>query len=185
MSDETPPTLSVLLSDGIAEPVEEMVPDHRASKHNPFSGTFKKDDMPRQSRTPRDKVSEKTVPANKITVIEKSLPGVYEIVGASVCLFNVTVGTTIIENAEPCAKSLAEVARTNPKVANALLKLMEGGAWGGVAIAHAPIAFAIFSSVQQSRKREEPVKEPDPSGTVDPNIFKKFNRPETNGVKKS
>lgn len=183
MSDETP-NLSVLLSDGIAEPVEEMIPDHRASKTNPFSG-MKKDDMPKQPRVPRDKVSEKAVPANKITVIEKSLPGVYEIIGASICLFNVPVGTTIIENAEPCARSLAEVAKTNPKVANALLKLMEGGAWGGVAVAHAPIAFAIFSSIQQSKKREEPVKEPDPSGTLDPNVFKKFSRPNTNGVQAS
>jgi hypothetical protein len=48
-----------------------------------------------------------------------------------------------MENGHNCAKTLDEWAKTSPKVRKTLAPLLNAGGFGAVAIAHAPIAFAV------------------------------------------
>lgn len=148
--------------------VEESVPDFKASK-TPFASKVfpPKVDMPKgepKPAAPKDKLSEKVVPKNKVDILSVSLPGMYSTLGAFVCMVDVPCGTAIIESADDCAKSLIEVAKNNPKVANALLKLMEGGAWGGVIVAHAPIIMAIAVHHKPQRKPKPEPRDHNPAG---------------------
>lgn len=155
---------------------EEVAPNHKAGKGNPFGGLKGK-------VSTREPVSERAVPKNKLDIISAGLPGVYQTLGAFTMMVDPVCGEAIINSADECAASLVKVARSNPKVANALIKLMEGGAWTGVAIAHAPIIFAVVSHHAPKKLKSNEVtddgeateEKPKGSSTL------KFIRPPTTG----
>lgn len=84
------------------------------------------------------------------------LTNVYTGIGMSVMPFDPGCGRIIIENAEKCAESLDELARTNPAVRRVLMSLITTSAWGAVIMAHAPIMMAIaMHHVPALREKQE------------------------------
>lgn len=84
------------------------------------------------------------------------LTNVYTGIGMTVMPFDPGCGRIIIENAEKCAESLDELARTNPAVRRVLMSLITTSAWGAVIMAHAPIMMAIaMHHVPALRERQE------------------------------
>ena len=80
----------------------------------------------------------------------------YTLAGTMMMPFDPGCGRIILENAEQCAESLDELARTNPAVRRALNSLIATSAWGAVIAAHAPIVAAIsMHHVPALRKRQE------------------------------
>lgn len=74
----------------------------------------------------------------------KALKDMYGYIGMSVTMISPNVGETILLQAEKCAESVNELARTNPSVRRVIQGLVTTSAWGAVIAAHAPIAMAIF-----------------------------------------
>lgn len=77
------------------------------------------------------------------TALKKSLEETYALLGTSVFMFDQQIGLTIIQKAPDCAAALDELARTNPAVKKALMKLMETSVYAAVISAHAPIVVAV------------------------------------------
>lgn len=78
-------------------------------------------------------------------VLVRPLTDLYETIGGMVCLADQVCGTAIIQSAPEAAKSLDELARVNPKVRKALIKMVSGGVTGKVVIAHLPIFMAVMA----------------------------------------
>lgn len=78
-------------------------------------------------------------------VLVKPLTGVYEMVGGFIILADPDCGTAVINSAEDCAKSLDELARTNPKVRKVLMRMIESSTVTKVIIAHLPILLAVMA----------------------------------------
>lgn len=77
------------------------------------------------------------------TKLGKSLAEMYGSLGAGVYMFDQVCGQTILENAEPMADSLEQLANENATVKRALDKLCEGTAITAVLMAHAPLVMCI------------------------------------------
>lgn len=73
----------------------------------------------------------------------KPLRDLYTSIGALMVPFDEPCGKSIIENAEPCAMALENLARENPAVRRALLAMVETSVWGQVIAAHAPILVTV------------------------------------------
>lgn len=77
-------------------------------------------------------------------VIAVGMTKLYRRTGRIVKAMDKDIGIAIIESAEDCGEAWDELARTNPRVRKFLLKLVSGGAWGSVIMAHAPILLAVI-----------------------------------------
>lgn len=77
-------------------------------------------------------------------VIAVGMTKLYKRTGRIVKAMDKDIGIAIIECAEDCGEAWDELARTNPRVRKFLLKLVSGGAWGSVIMAHAPILLAVI-----------------------------------------
>lgn len=75
----------------------------------------------------------------------KPLVAFYETIGGIVILGDQVCGTAIVESAQSCAESLDELARTNPAVRKALIRLVSTSAATKVIVAHAPIIMVILA----------------------------------------
>lgn len=94
------------------------------------------------------------VPAFKPGVICTGVNKLYRKAGKIVRAMDHDIGTAIIESAKNTADpgepddsvgaAWEELAKTNPRIRKALLKVISGGAWGELIMAHAPIAMAIM-----------------------------------------
>lgn len=88
--------------------------------------------------------------------LKPALAQMYAGVGMAVMPFDPACGRVVLENAERCAESLDELAKTNPAVRNLLISLVTTSAWGAVIMAHAPILMAIaMHHVPALRERQE------------------------------
>lgn len=88
--------------------------------------------------------------------LKPALAQMYAGVGMAVMPFDPSCGRVILENAETCAESLDELAKTNTAVRNLLISLVTTSAWGAVIMAHAPILMAIaMHHVPALRERQE------------------------------
>jgi hypothetical protein len=99
------------------------------------------EDAPEESKVKETPVSS----VYKAGVLVKPLTGFYETIGGIVLLADQTCGQAIINSAEEAAKSLDELARTNPKIRRILMRLLESGAITKVVIAHMPIILAVLA----------------------------------------
>jgi len=103
-------------------------------------------------------VTEAEVPQHRPGQITKGMNKLYRRAGKIVRAMDADIGIAIIEatknTAEPdengeiteddsVGAAWEEVARTNPRIRRALLKMIAGGAWGSLVMAHAPIGLAI------------------------------------------
>lgn len=83
--------------------------------------------------------------------IAKGVNRIYARAGRIVRAMHHEVGTAVIlstrkesEDDVTVGEAWEEVARTNPRIRSFLLKVVSGGAWGQLVMAHAPILLAIF-----------------------------------------
>lgn len=96
----------------------------------------------KNARAPREKKA-RPAPAMPRGGLKPALTQMYAGIGLAVIPFDPSCGRIIIENAETCASSLDELAKTNPAVRRVLLSLVTTSAWGAVMMAHAPILMAV------------------------------------------
>jgi hypothetical protein len=75
---------------------------------------------------------------------EKVLTAWYQRIGKMLQFIRPELGTAIINQSEDCAHSWCELADKNDKVRHAILAVIEGGEWGKVVGAHAPILLAAL-----------------------------------------
>jgi len=86
--------------------------------------------------------------------LQIQLEGTYQMLGTGVFMFDNQLGVTIMNQAESCAESLADVASKNPAVKRALEGALATSAWGAVIAAHLPIAVHVATKyVPQIRER--------------------------------
>lgn len=78
-------------------------------------------------------------------MLVKPLTGFYETIGGLVILGDQMCGQAIIDSAEEAAKSLDELARTNPRVRRVLMRIIEGSAITKVVVAHLPILMVVLA----------------------------------------
>jgi hypothetical protein len=101
------------------------------------------------------------VPQHRPGVITKGVNKLYRRAGKIVTVMDEDIGKALIaitkntaEEGEPddsVGAAWDEVARTNPRIRAWLLRVVAGGAWGQLVMAHAPVVLAIFmkDSVQK------------------------------------
>ena len=75
----------------------------------------------------------------------KPLTELYTSLGIMIAPLDPVCSVAIIENAEPCARSLENLARENEAVRRAILALTQTTAWGGVIIAHLPLLLMVMT----------------------------------------
>jgi hypothetical protein len=86
---------------------------------------------------------DEAAPVYRAGILVKPLTDLYVAAGTMLLPISPAVGTAFVQNAQPCAESLDELARTNPAVRRVLMSLLTTGAWGKVIAAHFPIILAI------------------------------------------
>lgn len=91
------------------------------------------------------------VPTFRAGPIAKGINKLYRRAGRIAQIWDAEVGQAIIattakidEDDTTVGEAWEEIARTNPRIRAFLLKLISGGAWGQLLMAHLPIALAIF-----------------------------------------
>lgn len=136
-----------------AETVEPLsphvAPDVKATKRRWWESRPKGDKKNREKAV-------KPVPTMPRGGLRASLENFYTGIGIAVMPFDPHCANVIIENAEQCAKTMDELAKTNPAVRRVLLKLIATSALGAVMTAHAPIVMAIMMHhVPALRERQE------------------------------
>jgi hypothetical protein len=99
-------------------------------------------------------VDEPGTPQHRPGVITKGVNRLYRKAGKIVKVMDPEIGLAIMESAVNTAEdgepddsvgaAWDEVARTNPRIRRFLLKMIAGGAWGQLLMAHAPILLAII-----------------------------------------
>lgn len=83
---------------------------------------------------------------------QNAIAQLYVFAGMGLTPFKPAVGQALAMSADDCAKAWMELAKSNPAVRRAILSLMQTSAWGGLAVAHLPIMYAIMAPVP---KKEE------------------------------
>lgn len=109
-------------------------------------------DTPRAKRAPKaERV--KALPRGGL---KGPLTQLYTGIGMSLLPFDPGCARIVIENAEKCAETMDELAKTNTAVRNLLVSLCTTSAWGAVIMAHAPIVMAIsMHHIPALRNRQE------------------------------
>jgi len=138
------------------------------SKPNPnFDGAQKVARRPVRGKA-SDKVAAPVKPVSMPAkgVLKKALTEVYVMVGMGVRMWSTDVSDTVINNAENCAESLETLAESNETVRRVLLSFTKTSAWGVVAMAHAPIAMAVYAEMTARKQKRESLRE-DPTVMTD------------------
>jgi hypothetical protein len=143
-------------SDINAEIVDSISAESKLTP-NPKAGRERKrwwESKPRAEKKSRGK--NKPMPTMPRGGLKPALTQLYTGFALAVMPFDPSCGKIILENAERCAESLDDLAKTNPAVRRALLSLVTTSAWGAVIMAHAPILMALaMHHVPALRERQE------------------------------
>lgn len=99
-------------------------------------------------------------PTAKHGAFTAELEQIYTYVGMGLMVVDEPCGTAVISSAEQCAKSLDDLAFTNPAVRRALMSLTQTSAVGAVILAHMPILTAVAMHHGGALLRSK-VKEPE------------------------
>jgi hypothetical protein len=88
--------------------------------------------------------------------IAKGMNGIYRKAGKLVKMWDRNVGETIIaathkedEDDVTVGEAWENLARSNPRIRAFLLKMLQGDAWGGLLMAHLPIAMAVWIRLRE------------------------------------
>lgn len=132
--------------------IEEMPTDPFAEKSTNSS-----------TKSTSTKRKSSSTPSYREGKITEGLTQLYTVVGSCMIPFDSVCGTNVIENAETMASSLDKLARDNLAVRRALMKVIEGSAWGAVIAAHGPVLMGAFfhhaPQVKEKQKAKEETKE--------------------------
>jgi len=177
-TDDGPLDLSVLAKVSTAEEPrpfkqekpKDTPPRARARAPRGSSKTENKQTEDKPAATPRTFVrDDDETPKYSPGLLVKPLRDLYVTVGTLVLPFNQAVGTAFIQNAEACARSLDNAAKTDKQIRRVLMLLITGSVWGEVIVAHMPIMMALavtmVPAVRQSLNVESPQSE---SETINP-----------------
>lgn len=100
---------------------------------------------------PREPKPDQPVPQFREGQIAKGMNRLYRRAGKIVRAMDHDIGTAIIESTKKdddedvtVGEAWEELARTNPRIRQFLLKAIAGGAWGQLFMAHAPILMAVI-----------------------------------------
>lgn len=120
-------------------------------------GQFKREEPRRRGRPPRPEPE--PVAPFRAGPIAKGVNRLYRKAGKILSVWDAEIGRAVVEctrkdidpdTGEPDAEDITvgeaweEIARVNPRIRHLLLKLIEGGAWGQLFMAHSPILLAIL-----------------------------------------
>jgi hypothetical protein len=172
--DEKPQTQRNSAGSGEAPRADEPPPDTTAKgtrRRVPRGRVKSPPDPDTQSRSrtfvPDDDV---LLPDYTPGMFVKPLIDAYMTIGAVVLPLNEPIGTSIMQNAEPCARSIDNAAKLDKKFRAYLLRAMGAGVILPILIAHMPIAMVIVVTLFPGRPPAEVVQLPDqePGETVNP-----------------
>jgi hypothetical protein len=99
----------------------------------------------------------KPEPPQLPAVAKDAISQLYVFAGMGLTPFKPTVGVALANSADDCAKAWMELAKTNPAVRRAILSMLQTSAWGGLAIAHLPILYALMQPNPAGVKEVTPV----------------------------
>lgn len=125
-------------------PLAQPVPDHTASGELPPA-----DQPPKAARArPFSKLGTNKKARSGVRALtdkdRDKIVGLYVTSAMAVMMVRPPVAQVMAEQADTCADAWVELSKENDGVRRALLFLIEGGAWGAVIVAHAPIALAML-----------------------------------------
>lgn len=150
-SDEAIPfdlTVSALTVEEIDPLPTHTPPNVNADKKTPWWRT--------KSQGRKERKEAKPTPAMPRGGLKGALENMYVGIGMSLLPFDPHCAKVIMDNAENCAKSMDELAKTNPAVRRVLMKMVATSALGTVIAAHAPIVMALaMHHIPALRERQE------------------------------
>ncbi len=94
---------------------------------------------------PKANAKPKIIPDYKAGAVQKGFEELYVLAGTMLMIKDPHCGMAVIQSAPDVAKSLEELAKTNPSVRRVLMGFIVTNAWGQVAAAHMPIIMALFA----------------------------------------
>lgn len=174
-SDRLPPLDLSILASVEPKPAEDTAPETLGDIPAGFVIGDDEPSPPKQSRNGRGRGRSRVPPAQpkpkpagpktyvrddevipqqyRPGIIVAPLRDMYVMLGVVITPFNQTVGTSLVQNAEACAKAWDKAARADKKLQRVLMLLIAGGTWGELAAAHMPIGMALAVSLSP-RMRE-------------------------------
>jgi len=145
-------------------PADDSLPP-RSRRRVPRNRAAPPPDPPEESREfVRD--DDLFLPDYKPGMFVKPLTEAYVMIGLTVAPFSQPIGSSIMQNAEPCAKAWDNAAKIDKTIRKHLLKAMGAGALVPLLIAHMPIATVIFVVLFPGKPLPEKVELPDQPGEV-------------------
>jgi len=145
---------SLIVEDIDSFSAEQTTPNAKASRPR-LRDRVKKEESSSSNRKVR-------VPPKRKDEFVEPLIGMYTMLGVAITPFDNHCGPIIIGQAEPCARSLDELAEKNESVRKALRSLTQASALGNVVMAHAPIVIAVASHHMPGMMPFNPRQESDP-----------------------
>lgn len=128
------------------KPTDEAPPPKpRRRMSRPGAGTAPVPPQPEEQPRSRNFVRDDDIllPDYSPGMFVKPLTDAYRTIGMMVMPLSEPIGTVIMQNAEPCAKSIDNAAKLDKKFRAYLLRAMGTGAWIPVLIAHMPIIMVV------------------------------------------
>lgn len=127
------------------EPPVTPTPEPATVPFSVVQGELPPDSKPRKGRTKSVFTGQ---PASKATayqpgVIARGLTELYTNMGSFLGMFDPQCSMVIITNAQAMAESLEKLAKDNPAIRAALMRVITGSVWGEVIAAHMPVMMAI------------------------------------------
>ncbi len=112
----------------------------------PGSTEAPKDELPKPDSPPRKAVTSKpATPTARASSLEKRLTEMYVSIGTMILVADPVCGLAVVQAAPDTAAALDTLAKENRAVKRALEKMLQGGAWGGVLMAHFPIVTTVLA----------------------------------------
>lgn len=96
-------------------------------------------------KPPTAKKERKPATTTRTTSLEKRLTEMYVSIGTMVIVADPTCGLAVVQAAPEIGAALDNLAKENKSVRKALEKMLQGGAWGGVIMAHFPIITTVLA----------------------------------------
>lgn len=139
----------------------EEPPAETASEREPdrVPGRVKPEQKTRRTRTRQARPEPEPLPAFRAGPIAKGMNSLYLRAGRLIRAMDHDVGTAVIastraesEDDVTVGEAWEEVAKNNPRIRRVLLRLISGGAWSQLFMAHAPILLAVLLKERIARR---------------------------------
>lgn len=179
MTDTDSPLDLSILAQVEPRPSPDEKPDTRGSappgkaageESPPLRRRTRRPTPPPPEAGPRVFVRDDGLPEYKAGMFVKPITEAYMTVAAIVMPLSQPIGTSIMQNAESCAKAWDNAAKADKRVREYLLKAMSAGVIVPLLIAHMPIASVIFVVMFPPKPRDTVESAPEASAgeTINP-----------------